>query len=128
MTTSHSQPLIGATEEDVKLPLQQMTYAAAIRHVLQEEMVARQHTQHKATACLLLPGCQCIAFDPSVLQAAEDRDRADERLPRRMGICLADRKICAQDGQQELPQFIVFQNLALCAIKTENFLHKFSVR
>src|SRR6266702_1978364 len=38
MTTSHSQPLIGATEEDVKLPLQQMTYAAAIRHVLQEEM------------------------------------------------------------------------------------------
>src|SRR6266566_377891 len=40
-------------------------------HVLQEEMVAKQHTQHKATACLLLPGCQCIAFDPFVMQTAE---------------------------------------------------------
>ena len=38
MTTSHSQPLIGAIEEDVEVPLQQMTYAAAIRQVLQEEM------------------------------------------------------------------------------------------
>lgn len=38
MTTSHPQPLIGATEEDVELPVQQMTYAAAIRQVLQEEM------------------------------------------------------------------------------------------
>jgi len=38
MTTSHPQPLIGVTEEDVELPVQQMTYAAAIRQVLQEEM------------------------------------------------------------------------------------------
>jgi pyruvate/2-oxoglutarate/acetoin dehydrogenase E1 component len=38
MTISHSQPLVGTTEEDVALPLQQMTYAAAIRQVLQEEM------------------------------------------------------------------------------------------
>jgi len=38
MTTSHSQPSISAIEEDVELPLQQMTYAAAIRQVLQEEM------------------------------------------------------------------------------------------
>ena len=38
MTTSHSQPSIGAIDKDVELPLQQMTYAAAIRQVLQEEM------------------------------------------------------------------------------------------
>jgi len=38
MTISHSQPLIGSTEEDAELPMQQMTYAAAIRQVLQEEM------------------------------------------------------------------------------------------
>ncbi len=38
MTISHSRPLISPTEEDVELPLQQMTYAASIRQVLQEEM------------------------------------------------------------------------------------------
>jgi len=38
MTISHSQPLIGSTGEDAELPMQQMTYAAAIRQVLQEEM------------------------------------------------------------------------------------------
>ncbi|HYA98693.1 MAG TPA: alpha-ketoacid dehydrogenase subunit beta [Ktedonobacteraceae bacterium] len=38
MTISHSQPLTGSTGEDVELPMQQMTYAAAIRQVLQEEM------------------------------------------------------------------------------------------
>jgi pyruvate/2-oxoglutarate/acetoin dehydrogenase E1 component len=38
MTISHSKSLTGATEDAVELPLQQMTYAAAIRQVLQEEM------------------------------------------------------------------------------------------
>ncbi len=38
MTISHSQSLTGATEEPVELPLQKITYAAAIRQVLQEEM------------------------------------------------------------------------------------------
>ncbi len=38
MTISYSQSLTGTTEEDVELPLQQMTYGAAIRQVLQEEM------------------------------------------------------------------------------------------
>src|SRR2546429_8115123 len=61
-------------------------------NVLKEEMVPSKKTQHKATACLLLPGCQCIAFDLFVMQPAEDRDGAGERLPRHMVICLADRK------------------------------------
>jgi acetoin:2,6-dichlorophenolindophenol oxidoreductase subunit beta len=38
MTISHSQSLTGAAGEAVELPSQQMTYAAAIRQVLQEEM------------------------------------------------------------------------------------------
>ena len=38
MTISHSQSLTGASGEAVELPSQQMTYAAAIRQVLQEEM------------------------------------------------------------------------------------------
>jgi acetoin:2,6-dichlorophenolindophenol oxidoreductase subunit beta len=38
MTTSHQQSLTGATGEAVELPSQKMTYAAAIRLVLQEEM------------------------------------------------------------------------------------------
>ncbi len=38
MTISHQQSLTGTAGEAVELPLQQMTYAAAIRQVLQEEM------------------------------------------------------------------------------------------
>lgn len=38
MTISHSQSLTGVAGEAVELPSQQMTYAAAIRQVLQEEM------------------------------------------------------------------------------------------
>ncbi|HEX9133776.1 MAG TPA: alpha-ketoacid dehydrogenase subunit beta, partial [Ktedonobacteraceae bacterium] len=38
MTISHSQSLTSAAGEPMELPSQQMTYAAAIRQVLQEEM------------------------------------------------------------------------------------------
>ena len=38
MTTSHSHSPVGARDENVELPMQQMTYAAAVRQVLQEEM------------------------------------------------------------------------------------------
>ncbi len=38
MTISHQQSLTGTVGEATELPLQQMTYAAAIRQVLQEEM------------------------------------------------------------------------------------------
>jgi hypothetical protein len=80
-----------------------------ILRFMQEEMVARQHSQFEIFGGLLAPTFHMLASYVCVLESAKRRDPTIQWFFRFMLVGLTDRKICFQHRQQKLDQLEMFE-------------------
>src|SRR4051794_18000146 len=71
---------------------------------------------------MLGPRREVLAMDLAVLQAAESRDGAIQRLRGLVAIGLADGEIRLECGQEQAPQFVVLQDTRGRALEAMHFL------
>jgi len=73
---------------------------------------------------LRAPGLKVTTVHAAIVQAAEGGDGAAQGELGRVRIGFVDGEICPQDGQHELHQFFVFQDLCGCPTEASQFLHR----
>jgi hypothetical protein len=86
-----------------KAPLHRMQQGLCM--LLEIEVVAREHLHAERSLRQIAPGCQSIACDKPILQAAEDCNRTGQRRCRLVAIGLEHGQVGAYRGQQQRPQF-----------------------
>ena len=94
---------------------------------VQKEVAARKHPQREWSARLLTPGVEIVTTHPAILQAAKAGNAAGQRRLGRVRVTFVDGEICPQNGNHDLHELRMFQQLSGSTIQATQLFQESSL-